>query len=64
MQSGLEPGRVVTVHRGELDVATTGGTVRLRIPGRFAHEGTDVAVGDWVALADGALDSVLPRRSW
>jgi ribosome biogenesis GTPase len=27
------------------------------------HEGTDVAVGDWVALADGVVASVLPRRS-
>jgi ribosome biogenesis GTPase len=54
---------VVTVHRGELDVATADGTARLRVPGRFAHEGTDVAVGDWIAVADGAVDSVLPRRS-
>jgi ribosome biogenesis GTPase len=53
----------VAVHRGELDVATASGLVRLRVPGRFAHEGTDVAVGDWVALAGGVLDSVLPRRS-
>ena len=37
--------------------------LRVRIPGRFAHEGTDVAVGDWIALADGSVDSVLPRRS-
>jgi ribosome biogenesis GTPase / thiamine phosphate phosphatase len=58
-----EPGRVVTVHRGELDVATAGGLLRLRIPGRFAHEGTDVAVGDWIALAGDTVESVLPRRS-
>ena len=63
MPPGHEPGRVVTVHRGELDVATADGTIRARIPGRFVHEGTDVAVGDWVALADGTVDSVLPRRS-
>jgi ribosome biogenesis GTPase len=54
---------VVTVHRGELDVAAEGGLLRVRIPGRFAHEGTDVAVGDWIALAGDAVDSVLPRRS-
>jgi ribosome biogenesis GTPase len=54
---------VVTVHRGELDVATTGGLLRLRIPGRFAHEGTDVAVGDWIALQGDSVHSVLTRRS-
>src|SRR3954452_13921377 len=60
---GTEPARVVTVHRGELDVATAAGTVRVRLPGRFSHEATDIAVGDWVALADGTVESVLPRRS-
>jgi ribosome biogenesis GTPase len=54
---------VVTVHRGELDVATEGGLRRVRVPGRFAHDGTDVAVGDWIALAGDSVDSVLPRRS-
>jgi ribosome biogenesis GTPase len=63
LRPGLEPGRVVTVHRGELDVATAGGTIRLRVPGRFAFAKTDVAVGDWVALDGEAVDSVLPRRS-
>ena len=37
--------------------------LRARIPGRFAHEGTDVAVGDWIALSGDSVDSVLPRRS-
>src|SRR5262245_66278527 len=27
------------------------------------HEGLDVAVGDWVALSDGLIRGVLPRRS-
>jgi ribosome biogenesis GTPase len=54
---------VVTVHRGELDVATEAALLRVRIPGRFAHEGTDVAVGDWIALAGDSVDAVLPRRS-
>ena len=63
LEPGHEPGRVVTVHRGELDVATHAGTRRVRIPGRFVHEGIDVAVGDWVALADDIVESVLPRRS-
>jgi ribosome biogenesis GTPase len=60
---GLEPGRVVTVHRGAIDVSTEGGVLRVRLPGRFAFDGTDIAVGDWVGLADGGIDSVLPRRS-
>ena len=33
------------------------------MPGRFAYEGTDIAVGDWIAVADGSIGPVLPRRS-
>jgi len=44
-------------------VTTEAGVLRVRIPGRFAHEGTDVAVGDWIALSGDSVDSVLPRRS-
>jgi ribosome biogenesis GTPase / thiamine phosphate phosphatase len=63
LEPGLEPGRVVAVHRGAIDVSTAGGILRTPLPGRFAFDATDVAVGDWVGLADVVVDSVLPRRS-
>jgi ribosome biogenesis GTPase len=62
---GLTPGRVVAAHRAAFDVAVGGGrVVRTRLPGRLVRfEVTDVAVGDWVALSDGLIRGVLPRRS-
>jgi ribosome biogenesis GTPase / thiamine phosphate phosphatase len=63
MDHGLEPGRVVAAHRGAFDVATARALVRAHAPGRLRHEGVDVAVGDWVALAGAAVKGVLPRRS-
>jgi ribosome biogenesis GTPase len=51
------PGRVVTVHRGSLEVETSDGS--MAIPGAIA------AVGDWVLLdrSNGRLLAVLPRRT-
>lgn len=63
LEPGLVPGRVAAAHRGAFDVWTAGGPVRSRLPGRLMHEGLDVAVGDWVALGDGLIRTVLPRRS-
>ncbi len=63
MEQGLEPGRVTAAHRGGYDVTTSHGNVRARLPGRLVHEGTDVAVGDWVGIAGAAIQTVLPRRS-
>jgi ribosome biogenesis GTPase len=60
---GLEPGRVVTVHRGELDVYTARGIERSKMPGRLLFDATDLAVGDWVGLSEGLVRAVLPRRS-
>jgi ribosome biogenesis GTPase len=60
LPAGLEPGRVVTVHRGAADVATAGGIVRSRLPRRLASE---LAVGDWVGLGGGLVTTQLPRRS-
>jgi ribosome biogenesis GTPase len=60
---GLEPGRVIAAHRGGYDVQTAAGAVRTRLPGRLMRARTDVAVGDWVALGDGLVRDVLPRRS-
>lgn len=63
LDPGLEPGRVAAVHRGAIDVHTATGLVRTGLPGRMFHDGTDLAVGDWVGLADGVVRTVLPRRS-
>jgi ribosome biogenesis GTPase len=63
LERDLEPARVVVVHRGALDVYTAAGVVRTRLPGRLIFAGTDIAVGDWVGLADGTVRSVLPRRT-
>jgi ribosome biogenesis GTPase / thiamine phosphate phosphatase len=63
LEQGLEPGRVVAVHRGAFDVSTAHGGVRARVPGRLHYEGVDVAVGDWVGLAGTAIRTVLPRGS-
>jgi len=58
----LEPARVMAVHRGALDLYTAAGVVRARPPG-MGFAVVDVAVGDWVGLADGVVRSVLPRRT-
>jgi ribosome biogenesis GTPase len=63
LQPGLVPGRVIAAHRAAFDVQTAGGVVRTRLPGRLVHESVEVAVGDWVALGDGLVRVVLPRRS-
>jgi len=56
--------RVAVQHRGQLVVYAAQGELRVRAPGRFRHERVEVAVGDWVAVADGAvIQAVLPRRS-
>jgi ribosome biogenesis GTPase len=57
------PGRVTAQHRGEFTVVTELGELRARLPGRLVHDGVSVAVGDWVALDDTLIQSVLPRRS-
>jgi ribosome biogenesis GTPase len=63
LESGLEPARVMAIHRGALDLFTATGVVRAQPPGRAEFELMDVAVGDWVGFADGAVRSVLPRRT-
>ncbi|HVS85376.1 MAG TPA: ribosome small subunit-dependent GTPase A [Gaiellaceae bacterium] len=58
------PARVAVEHRGQFVVYAAHGELRVRLPGRMRHEGAEVAVGDWVAIADDAVvQSVLPRRS-
>ena len=51
------PGRVVRVDKGWATVATAPGTIRAKTAGN------DVATGDWVLVARGAVAGVLPRRS-
>jgi len=63
LEPGQEPGRVTAAHRAAFDVQTAHAVVRTRLPGRLVHDEVDVAVGDWVGLADGLIRSVLPRRS-
>ncbi len=63
LEPGLVQGRVIAVHRGAYDVQTERDLVRTRLPGRLLHENADVTVGDWVALGDGLIRTVLPRRS-
>jgi ribosome biogenesis GTPase len=63
LEPGLVPGRVTAAHRAAYDVQTAGDLVRTRLPGRLLHENADVAVGDWVGLADGLIRVVLSRHS-
>lgn len=58
------PARVAVEHRGQYLAYAGHGELRVRLPGRLRHEGADVAVGDWVAVADDTVvQAVLPRRS-
>ncbi len=63
LSAGLTPARVVAGHRGEVDVVTEEGRIRVAVPRRFSKSGQDVAVGDWVGVATGAVQEVLPRTS-
>jgi ribosome biogenesis GTPase len=66
-EDNLIVGRVAAQHRGAYCVWTKDGELRSRAAGRmfYAHEvGAPVpAVGDWVALQDTTITSILPRRS-
>jgi ribosome biogenesis GTPase / thiamine phosphate phosphatase len=66
--AGHRPGRVISAHRGGLLVATGAGELLTRATGRLRHlAGPSVAdlpaVGDWVAVRDGRIHAVLPRRT-
>ncbi len=64
LEAHQAPARVAVQHRGQYVVYAERGELRVRLPGRFRHEGIDVAVGDWIAVADDAVvQAVLPRRS-
>jgi ribosome biogenesis GTPase / thiamine phosphate phosphatase len=63
----VEPGRVVSEHRGGYRVATGWGEVTAELSGRLRFKAVVrselPAVGDWVALAGAAVQAVLPRRT-
>jgi ribosome biogenesis GTPase len=66
--AGHRPGRVVAAYRGGDLVATAEGEALAQTTGRLRHlAGPSVAglpaVGDWVALRDGRIHAVLPRRT-
>ncbi len=52
--NSLQPGRVLSEHRGGYVVATEGGEIDATVSGRYRHEAAAAedfpAVGDWVAL--------------
>jgi ribosome biogenesis GTPase len=57
LSDGTVPVRVTSVHRGRVDALGDAGPVSLLL------SGDPVAVGDWLAVADGQIAGVLPRRS-
>lgn len=71
--SSLQPGRVLSEHRGGYVVATERGEVEAAVSGRYRHEAASAeefpAVGDWVALemADGGqsgvVQALVPRKT-
>jgi ribosome biogenesis GTPase len=65
---GHRPGRVLAAHRGGDLVGTGHGELLTQVTGRLRHlAGPGVAdlpaVGDWVALRNGRIQAVLPRRA-
>lgn len=69
----LQPGRVLSEHRGGYAVAIASGEIDASISGRFRHEAEAAedfpAVGDWVAIEmaeagqSGVIHAVLPRNT-
>ncbi|MGI8928460.1 MAG: ribosome small subunit-dependent GTPase A [Candidatus Limnocylindrales bacterium] len=69
----LQPGRVLSEHRGGYVVATEQGEIDAGVSGRYRHEAATAeafpAVGDWVALdmADGGqsgvIQALVPRKT-
>lgn len=69
---GVQPGRVLTEHRGGYVVSGPSGELDAAVSGRFRHAVATAedfpAVGDWVALSHepgsvAVIHAVLPRRS-
>lgn len=64
---GLEPGRVIAVHREQVEIVTERGELRTELSGRLLYASESPAdlpaAGDWVLLRQGIVDRVLPRRT-
>ena len=66
LAAGAAPARVVLAERGAYRVAGADGEAMVPVTGRLRHRaarGELPVVGDWVAVADGAIVGVLPRRT-
>ncbi len=61
--AGLAPARVAAQHRGAYDLLAQSGEVRMPAAAHLARSEQLPAVGDWVGIADGVVDAVLPRRT-
>ena len=71
--SSLQPGRVLSEHRGGYVVATEHGEIDAGVSGRYRHEAASAeefpAVGDWVGLEmaegdqSGVIQSLVPRKT-
>ena len=71
--SSLQPGRVLSEHRGGYVVATEHGEIEAGVSGRYRHEAASAeefpAVGDWVALErpdggeSGVIQALFPRKT-
>lgn len=63
----VEPARVVMIRGDQLRVVTESGEESVQTSGRLRHEmssPTDFpAIGDWVALREGRIEKILPRRT-
>jgi ribosome biogenesis GTPase len=66
-EDNVTAARVAAEHRGAYVVWTAAGELRVRAAGRLYYEhevGAPIpAVGDWVAVHDTTITSILPRRS-
>lgn len=61
------PGRVARPDKGSYLLLTESGPLRAEVSGALRHAAPDPTalptVGDWVAVRDGLIDAVLPRRT-
>lgn len=64
---GCRPGRVVAEHRGGYTVSDGAEDHAASLAGRLRHGALTPqalpTVGDWVAVADGVIQAILPRRT-
>jgi len=61
--AGLAPARVSAQHRGAYDLLGEAGEIRAPAAAHLARNDALPAVGDWVGIADGLIEAVLPRRT-